>query len=190
MGMSTRENLLDAALSLFSSQGIESVSTQSICEVVGVTKPTLYHYFGSKRGLIDAVLQRNFHPFIQALALAVDYQHDLTHSLEQVMKVHFDFARLNPVFYRLQQSMRNAPVKSETYEAIKPWQEKQASLVESLFKSAEADHGNMRGRSRAYTLSLLGVINAYILEAAEVGSLINNQTAVQALHQFMHGIFS
>ena len=188
--MSTKEDLLDAALTLFSSLGIEATATQAVCDAAGVTKPTLYHYFGSKRGLIDAVLQRHFQPFIEALKLAAEYNHDLTRNLELVMKTYFDFARTNPVFYRLQLAMRSAPSQSETYQAIKPWQEAQTSLIEALFKAAEADHGNTRGRSRAYTLSLLGMINAYILEAAESGSLLSDQTVFQAQHQFMHGIFS
>jgi TetR/AcrR family transcriptional regulator len=188
--MSTKEDLLEAALELFSNLGIEATSTQAVCDKVGVTKPTLYHYFGSKRGLIDTVLDRHFQPFIKTLSQATDYKHDLTRNLEMVIKTYFDFARTNPVFYRLQVAMRNAPVRSETYQAIKPWQEVQTQLFEALFGSAEADHGNMRGRARAYALSLLGMINAYILEATEAGNLLTDQTIFQAQHQFMHGIFS
>ncbi len=189
-GMSTKEDLLGAALELFSTLGIEATSTQAVCDAAGVTKPTLYHYFGSKRGLIDAVLQRHFQPFTEALKFAAEYHHDLTRNLELVMKIYFDFARTNPVFFRLQLAMRGAPAQSETYRAIKPWQEAQTNLVEALFKAAEADHGNMHGRSRAHTLSLLGMINAYILEATEAGTMLGDQTVYQAQHQFMHGIFS
>lgn len=188
--MSTKEDLLDAALELFSTLGIEATSTQAVCDAAGVTKPTLYHYFGSKRGLIDAVLERHFQPFIDALGQAADYQHDLTRNLELVMKTYFNFAKTNPVFYRLQLAMRSAPAQSETFLAIKPWQKAQTERIEGLFRAAEADHGNMRGRSRTYALGLLGIINAYILEAADAGNLITDQTAFQAQHQFMHGIFS
>lgn len=188
--MSTKEDLLEAALTLFSTLGIEATSIQAVCDAAGVTKPTLYHYFGSKRGLIDAVLQRHFQPFIEALSLVVDYQHDLTRNLELVMQTYFNFARTNPAFYRLQLAMRNAPAKSETFLAIKPWQKAQTERIEALFNAAEVDHGNLRGRARTYTLSLLGVINAYILEATDAGNLISDQTSFQAMHQFMHGIFS
>ena len=188
--MSTKEDLLDAALQLFSSLGIEATSTQAVCDVAGVTKPTLYHYFGSKRGLIDAVLQLHFRPFIETLNHAANYQHDLTRNLEWVMKAYFNYARTNPVFYRLQLAMRSAPAQSEAYQAIKPWQEAQTGCLEALFRAAEADHGNMRGRARTYALSLLGMINAYILESADAGNLLTDQTVFQAQHQFMHGIFS
>lgn len=188
--MSTKEDLLAAALELFSSLGIEATSTQAVCDAAGVTKPTLYHYFGSKLGLIEAVLQRHFQPFIGTLTNAVEYQHDLTRNLELVIKNYFDFARTNPVFYRLQAAMRSAPTKSETFLAIKPWQTAQIECLEGLFKAAEADHGNMRGRARTNALSLLGMINAYILESMDVGNLLSDQTVFQAQHQFMHGIFS
>ncbi len=188
--MSTKEDLLEAALELFSTLGIEATSTQAVCDAAGVTKPTLYHYFGSKLGLIEAVLQRHFQPFIASLDQAVAYHHDLTRNLEQVIKAYFDFAKTNPVFYRLQLTMRSSPARSETYQAIKPWQKAQSERLEGLFNVAEADHGNMRGRSRTHALSVLGMINAYILESMDSGNPLGDQTVYQAQHQFMHGIFS
>ena len=51
-----RDRLLTAAAELLdAAQGAE-VSTRSITERAGVQAPTLYHHFGSKRGLEDAVV--------------------------------------------------------------------------------------------------------------------------------------
>ena len=58
--MENRERLLEAALSLFYEKGYDAVGVQEIVEAAGVTKPTLYYYFGSKKGLLEAVLQKNF----------------------------------------------------------------------------------------------------------------------------------
>ena len=46
--MDTKSLLLAQALELFALRGYESVGTQEIVQRSGVTKPTLYHYFGSK----------------------------------------------------------------------------------------------------------------------------------------------
>ena len=40
--------LLDAALDLFYAKGYDAVGVQEIVDRAGVTKPTLYYYFGSK----------------------------------------------------------------------------------------------------------------------------------------------
>ena len=51
-----REQLLDLALDLFAKQGFEATSTQQIAKAAGVTQGLVFHYFGSKEGLLSAVL--------------------------------------------------------------------------------------------------------------------------------------
>ena len=58
--MDNREILLETALSLFYEKGYDAVGVQEIVDQAGVTKPTLYYYFGSKRGLLEALLNRDF----------------------------------------------------------------------------------------------------------------------------------
>lgn len=53
----TRRRILEAAAELFYSQGFRSVGIAAICSKASVTKPTLYHYFGSKDALIAAYLE-------------------------------------------------------------------------------------------------------------------------------------
>ena len=182
--------IMQKALSLFSAFGYEATGTQQICDAAGVTKPTLYHYFKSKRGLIDSILSENFTPFLTHVEEACAYQHDLTLNLEAVTRAYFQFAQQEPVFYRLQLALRSAPLQSESYEAIAPWAEKESVVLQQLFVAAECDHGNMRGRSQAYALTLLGMINAYIHHAADQGEPLTDTLIHQARHQFMHGIFS
>ena len=50
--MDTRESLLDEALKLFSTRGYEAVGVQEVALRAGVTKPSLYHHFGSKERLV------------------------------------------------------------------------------------------------------------------------------------------
>ena len=58
--MDNRSNILSCALRLFATRGYDAVGVQEIVEAAGITKPTLYHYFGSKQGLLDALLKEYF----------------------------------------------------------------------------------------------------------------------------------
>lgn len=49
--------ILKSALGLFSSQGYDATSVREICEAAGVTKPTLYHFYGSKEGVYRAIVE-------------------------------------------------------------------------------------------------------------------------------------
>ncbi|MGC1309136.1 MAG: helix-turn-helix domain-containing protein [Phormidesmis sp.] len=54
---SSREKIVRSALSLFSAQGITATTTKQIAEQAGVNEVTLFRQFGSKQGLLLAVLQ-------------------------------------------------------------------------------------------------------------------------------------
>ncbi len=55
---SPRERLIEAATRLFCRYGVNSVGVDAIIEAAGTAKTTLYKLFGSKDGLVEAVLQR------------------------------------------------------------------------------------------------------------------------------------
>ncbi len=51
----TRQRLLDAALEEFAEYGIAGAEVDRIAAVAGTNKAQIYHYFGSKDQLFDAV---------------------------------------------------------------------------------------------------------------------------------------
>lgn len=53
-----RERLIESAKNLFCRHGINSVGVDAIIERAGTAKTTLYKLFGSKDGLVEAVLDR------------------------------------------------------------------------------------------------------------------------------------
>ena len=48
---------------LFSEKGYDATSVREICEAAGVTKPTLYHFFGSKEGVYRAIVEGTLERF-------------------------------------------------------------------------------------------------------------------------------
>ncbi len=53
----TRAAMLAAASPVFYERGLDGVGIAELCASVGASKETLYRHFGSKDGLIEAVLQ-------------------------------------------------------------------------------------------------------------------------------------
>jgi AcrR family transcriptional regulator len=53
----TRQNILDAALDLFALNGFFGTSMRDIAKRVGVRESALYHYFDSKAGILEGLLQ-------------------------------------------------------------------------------------------------------------------------------------
>ena len=59
-----KARLLRAAAELLATSGGSAVSTRQITQLAGVTAPTLYHHFGDKEGLFDAVVAAGFEEYV------------------------------------------------------------------------------------------------------------------------------
>ena len=53
----TKQEILEAALDLFSVQGFEATSISQIASAVGIRKASLYSHFESKQAILDALVQ-------------------------------------------------------------------------------------------------------------------------------------
>lgn len=67
-GKSTRDRLLDAAITVIEEGGESAIRIREICESCGVTTPILYKGFGSRDGLIVAAQAERFRRGIASLA--------------------------------------------------------------------------------------------------------------------------
>jgi len=188
--MENRDNIIACALRLFALRGYDAVGVQEIVDTAGITKPTLYHYFGSKRGLLDTLLETYFVDLFTPLEMAAAYHGDLPLTLNHIIATYFAYARDHGSFYRMQLSMWFAPPDSDAFKAVAQRNEQQQQLLETLFIHAAVDHGNMRGRHQAYAATFLGMINTYIALGLNGYTELNDTLRYQAVHQFMHGIFS
>ncbi|MCI0394737.1 MAG: TetR/AcrR family transcriptional regulator [Chloroflexi bacterium] len=65
---STKENLLDAAISLMLAKGYTATGVEEICQQAGVTKGSFFYYFKSKDDLAKAALNRFWQFQVQTLS--------------------------------------------------------------------------------------------------------------------------
>ena len=56
---STKEKLMETALTLFSQKGYEATSVDEIAESIGIKGPNLYKYFKGKQALFDEITSLN-----------------------------------------------------------------------------------------------------------------------------------
>ncbi len=96
--MDTRERILAVATELLAEKGPTATSTRAICSAAGVTAPTLYHHFGTKDRLFEAVVADGFRRFVEGKAEATAGE-DALENLRAGFDQYVAFALANPSFY-------------------------------------------------------------------------------------------
>ncbi|MDR1748105.1 MAG: TetR/AcrR family transcriptional regulator [Spirochaetaceae bacterium] len=190
MPYATKTVILEKALSLFSRRGYDSVGIQEIVGEAGITKPTLYYYFGSKQGLLEAIISFWGGRFSALIRTAADYRHDLVMNLTMLLRETVRFAREEPDYFRFQSSLFSSAPETAGHTASAGLRKEVISTIETLFTQTSRDHGNMRGREKIYSITFLGLIEtcAHLVLNNELD--VGMHMEYRIIHQYMHGIFS
>jgi AcrR family transcriptional regulator len=95
-----RRAVLDATEELLLRDGYERFSIRRLAARCGYTAPTIYHHFGDKSGLIDALLDRNFGAVVQRMR-RVPRGDDPAVYLRELARAFLHFGLERTTFYRL-----------------------------------------------------------------------------------------
>jgi len=162
----TRQVLIDAAAEVIARHGVEAASTREIYLRAGVKAPTLYHHFGDKQGLLDAVVTDAFERYL-AQKRALRATGDPAADLRQGWDVHVAFARANPSVYRLMWPAGHADLPPAAAESARALREGFAAL---------AGRGQLRAgvtprdAARALSAALSGVTAAITRDPDDPGN--------------------
>ncbi|XRQ08623.1 TetR/AcrR family transcriptional regulator [Actinomadura welshii] len=95
-----RLRILEAAIDLLEAAGLDGFAIRDVCERAGVKAPTVYHHFGDKDGLLEAVVTAGFERY---LAGKRDRRptDDPVADLRRGWDAHVEFGVAHPAFYSL-----------------------------------------------------------------------------------------
>ncbi len=93
--------LIEAASRLFAEKGFADTSVQAIAEASGVSRGSIAWHFGSKEGLLFAVVDASFAEWESEVLLRLLREGRGPASLRQVVEAHLAFVRANPEIVRL-----------------------------------------------------------------------------------------
>jgi len=103
-----RRAILDATEALLLEEGEERFSIRRLVERCGYTAPTIYHHFGDKTGLIDALLDERFERLARRLK-RVPRGDDPVGYLREMALALVRFSLRNPTHHRLLFTPRAQP---------------------------------------------------------------------------------
>lgn len=96
----TRMRILEATAQLLAASPTGEISNREVCEAAGVKAPTIYHYFGDKNGLVQAVVMDAFERYLEQKR-KVPPTGDLIADFCRGWDMHVEFGVGNPALYDL-----------------------------------------------------------------------------------------
>ena len=100
-GARSRDAVLDAAERLMAEQGYDAATVAAIVEQAGIPPSSIYHYYGSKEGVLLAVMERGANRFFAALpdvdrrvGSQIDHLRRLVETTAATLERHPDFLRI------------------------------------------------------------------------------------------------
>ena len=184
----TKDFILNTAIKLFATKGYDGVGVQEICNESKITKPTLYYYFGSKTGLLSAIIEEKGSIFYNTLQFASKYVGDFMLSLTKILESTMDFATENPDFYRLHCTLKAASTDSEAGKLYDTFFEKIQQLFAKFFLSSSNEIGNMRGKEILYSRIFLQISQSVALDVIQNRLEKSDAMIFSVIHSFVYGV--
>ena len=90
----TRTRLLLAAVSVIETEGEVGIRVRDVAAAAGVREPSIYHFFGSRDGLIEAAQEHRFDEAQRSIANRFDEAVRKCGTKDEVVQLVSDFVRL------------------------------------------------------------------------------------------------
>lgn len=193
--MGNREKIMECSVDLFYRKGYESVGVQEICNAAGVTKPTLYHYFKSKYGLLESILKEKYSEFGYRIEEVSRSNEDIKFVLLQIAKAYMEYFSANIKVHQIFISLQYSALESEGHRAIEPYVQRIYDSIIGAFDRVSYKLGNMRGRQFVFATSFIGSMTTYLLMRHNTSRnkdsfFVSQEEIYNVTHQFLHGIYS
>jgi AcrR family transcriptional regulator len=179
-----------SALDLFAAKGYADTSVREIVEAAGVTKPTLYYYFGSKDGLyvhlVTSALE-TFYSEVEAIAIAPG---SAVSRLRGIVNLHFRWAIQSPLLavflYRALFGMTSETPKFDFGKYV----DKDRSLIlHVLREGAEAGEIPPSAVSDFSVTQFGGLVNIYVTrQALGLRDELGDELAGNIVGLFLDGV--
>jgi TetR/AcrR family transcriptional regulator len=169
VAVSSHDRILYKALELFSKKGYDATSVREICEAAGITKPTLYHFYGSKEGVYRALVDGALLSFRAGFVARIETPGTVRERLREVARGYFEIARANRELVRFLFALIHNPPSSAPVTDIPRFYEGLVALVARATEEGVA-RGELRpGPTEVRMLALMGALGESLVGYLLVG---------------------
>jgi TetR/AcrR family transcriptional regulator len=152
------ERILKSALTLFSERGYDATSVREICTASGITKPTLYHFYGSKEGVYRALVDGALDRMKVNITRALEEDGSLADRLRRLILTYFEATRREPDLARFIAALIHGPPSSAPRTDLLTFYDHVLAQVAGVMAAAEERGEVSPGPADVRLLVLMGAV--------------------------------
>lgn len=96
-----KDRILKAAIHLFAQKGFDGVGVRELADTAHVNLSMINYYFGSKAGILKAIIDAFFTKYIANARAAFKTNHPLEEKIRIMIRTEIDFFKANPEMMRI-----------------------------------------------------------------------------------------
>jgi AcrR family transcriptional regulator len=132
--LGTKAKIFQAAARLFAEKGYNGVSMREISESTGLSKPTIYYYFGSKEGVYTSLVEVGLHHNLEQFQQIIDMNIPVKQKIIEIVKIRFrqvqEYPEFAKFFLLIFMSIENLPFLKKFIEEAASRRQSLADLIQ------------------------------------------------------------
>jgi AcrR family transcriptional regulator len=133
-----REEILDVAAELFAERGYDAVSLVDIAQAVGLSKPTLYHYFDRKEAILGTIIVstiRSLNEFVRAAIAGIESPED---RLVAFLEAQADFFEQHQTWFQVLLTRFNSVTEPRVRDLAVEWRVNYENTIKGIIRDGIA----------------------------------------------------
>lgn len=183
-----KRRIEDAAVRLFARRGFVSSSVREIAEAAGVTKPTVYYYFGSKVGLGLAIVEEAQRKVEDYIAEETGGKTDVVERLVGFAMAHYRGCSENRDLAQFLYGLSFSPVESDLTLDVRRFRKGAMDALDRILDDAVAE-GVIRPEAREEAhLLFMGSVNIHMMASLRFDLELSRELAERSVRLFLEGV--
>jgi len=158
-----RERIIREAIRLFSTKGYNGVSVREIVEAAGITKPTLYYYYQSKKHLFERIILDTLEELRRQLEQAAKQPGPIRERVLRICRVHFEFAKSNAEHCQLIHNLSFSNESSVLHFDLDAFFKRNVEIIRDVMAEGIASKELCAGDPWLMALVFVGAMHIFIM---------------------------
>jgi len=186
-----RRLILQAAETVFSSQGFHDASLHEVAQIAGFAVGTLYLYFKDKADIYGSLLLEKMKEMVFLLEKALETGPTAPQSLRAAIHSQFAFHDANRTFFEIflhQHQVQSSPLHTKHWREMESLKRRNLSAIEKCIARGQTNGEFKPGNPKLYAVAYLGITLQMIRQwIREDGKGKLSDSADFAADCFLHG---